>query len=145
MEQREGRVHRYKNHAVRLNLVAGFADTIREGTMIDPWAAMFDAAHERATREGDLEPFWVLDGPVKVERHILSLPFSREETRLSWLRRSVAIYRLAFGQPRQDDLLALLDKARDELSDKALGELQISLRPLPAGSPMHRRQGDALN
>jgi len=145
MEQREGRVHRYKNHAVRLNLVAGFADTIHEGPMIDPWAAMFDAAHERATREGDLEPFWVLDGPVKVERHILSLPFSREETRLSWLRRSVAIYRLAFGQPRQDDLLALLDKARDEFSDEALGELQISLRPFPAGNRMHPRQGDTPN
>lgn len=134
MEQREGRVHRYKNHAVRLNLVAGFADTVRVGEFIDPWAAMFDAAHKRATREGDLEPFWVLDGPVKVERHILSLPFSREETRLSWLRRSVAIYRLAFGQPRQDDLLALLDKARDTLSDKELGELQINLRPSAVSS-----------
>jgi hypothetical protein len=134
MEQREGRVHRYKNHAVRLNLVAGFADTIHVGEGIDPWAAMFDAAHERATREGDLEPFWVLDGPVKVERHILSLPFSREETRLSWLRRSVAIYRLAFGQPRQDDLLALLDKARDALSDRELGELQINLRPSAVAS-----------
>ena len=129
MEQREGRVHRYKNHAVRLNLVAGFANTIRDGTMIDPWADMFVAAHKQAKREGDLEPFWVLEGPVKVERHVLSLPFSREETRLSWLRRSVALYRLAFGQPRQDDLLALLDKARDELSDKELAELQISLRP----------------
>ena len=134
MEQREGRVHRYKNHAVRLNLVAGFADTIHAGEVIDPWAAMFDAAHDRATREGDLEPFWVLDGPVKVERHILSLPFSREETKLSWLRRSVAIYRLAFGQPRQDDLLALLDKARDALTDKQLGKLQINLRPSAVGS-----------
>ena len=71
---------------------------------------------------------------MKVERHILSLPFSREETRLSWLRRSVAIYRLAFGQPRQDDLLALLDKVRDALSDKELGELQINLRPSAVGS-----------
>ena len=140
MEQREGRVHRYKNHAVRLNLAAGFADTIRDGTFIDPWATMFDAAHGRATREGDLEPFWVLDGPVKVERHILSLPFSREVTRLAWLRRSVAIYRLAFGQPRQDDLLALLDKARHELSDEELSELQISLRP-PAVSSERREAG----
>lgn len=137
MEQREGRVHRYKNHAVRLNLVAGFAESIGDSTMRDPWATMFNAAHQRATREGGLEPFWVLDGPVKVERHILSLPFSREETRLSWLRRSVAVYRLAFGQPRQDDLLALLDKARDELSDEELCELQISLRPVPAERHSH--------
>ena len=90
---------------------------------------MFDAAHAGAKRTGDLEPFWVMDGPVKVERHILSLPFSREETRLSWLNRSVALYRLAFGQPRQDDLLALLDQVGDEITPEELAQLQISLRP----------------
>jgi len=41
----------------------------------------------------------------------------------------VALYRLAFGQPRQDDLLALLDQERDEIAPKALAQLQISLRP----------------
>lgn len=129
MEQREGRVHRYKNHAVRLNLVAGHSRDALSGQGGDPWARMFDAAHRAARRTGDLEPFWVLDGPVKVERHILSLPFSREETRLSWLNRSVALYRLAFGQPRQDDLLALLDQAQDAMTAADLAQLQISLRP----------------
>ena len=76
-------------------------------------------------REG---PFRGLDGPTKVERHILSLPFSREETRLSWLNRSVALYCLAFGQPRQDDLLALLDQVREEIAPEVLAQLQISLR-----------------
>lgn len=90
---------------------------------------MYSAAHGNAARTGDLEPFWVLEGPAKVERHILSHPFSREETRLSWWNRSVALYQLAFGQPRQDDLLALLDQLRDEIAPGALAELQISLRP----------------
>ena len=129
MEQREGRVHRYKNHAVRLNLVTGHFEVALEGQASDPWASMFDAAHAGAKRTGDLEPFWVMEGPVKVERHILSLPFSREETRLSWLNRSVALYRLAFGQPRQDDLLALLDQVGDEIAPEELAQLQISLRP----------------
>lgn len=129
MEQREGRVHRYKNHAVRLNLVTGHFQDALEGQASDPWASMFDAAHAGAKRTGDLEPFWVMEGPVKVERHILSLPFSREETRLSWLNRSVALYRLAFGQPRQDDLLALLDQVGDEITPEELAQLQISLRP----------------
>ena len=129
LEQREGRVHRYKNHAVRLNLVAAHSSAAQHGHNPDPWADMFGAAHASTKRAGDLEPFWVLDGPTKVERHILSLPFSREETRLSWLKRSVALYRLAFGQPRQDDLLALLDKVRNEIAPEKLAELQISLRP----------------
>ncbi|MEC9347361.1 MAG: hypothetical protein VYB54_14125 [Pseudomonadota bacterium] len=86
----------------------------------------------------------MFDGPAKVERHILSLPFSREQTRLSWLKRSVAVYRLAFGQPRQDDLLALLDSARDVVPDEDLLELQINLRPAPeAGSSMSDVDGAA--
>jgi hypothetical protein len=41
----------------------------------------------------------------------------------------VALYRLAFGQLRQDDLLALLDHVRDEITPEELAQLQISLRP----------------
>jgi len=29
------------------------------------------------------------------------LPYSREVARPKWLKKSVAVYRLAFGQPRQ--------------------------------------------
>jgi hypothetical protein len=82
-----------------------------------------NATHGTAGRTGDLEPFWVLDGPTKDERHILSLPFRREETRPSWLNRSVALYWLAFGQPRQHDQLAMLDLVRAELAPEAFAEL----------------------
>ncbi len=58
------------------------------------------------------------------------LPMSRENTRLRWLKRSLTLYRLAFGQPRQDDLLAYLDRLVDEGVDvAALEELQIKLEP----------------
>ena len=33
------------------------------------------------------------------------------------------------AQPRQDDLLALLDQVRDEIAPEALAQLQISLSP----------------
>ncbi len=135
MEQREGRVHRYKNHAVRLNLAARFAEAVEAGSSLDPWAQMFGQAHAQATRPGDLEPFWLLEGPHRIERHVLSLPFSREETRLGWLKRSVAIYRLAFGQPRQDDLLAFLDRLADTMPAPELAELQIDLRPASVVQP----------
>jgi hypothetical protein len=41
----------------------------------------------------------------------------------------MGLYCLAFGQPRQDDLLALLDQVRDKIAPEALAQLQISLRP----------------
>jgi hypothetical protein len=40
------------------------------------------------------------------------LPFSREQQRLPDLKASLAVYRLVFGQPRQEDLLSHL-KERD--------------------------------
>lgn len=129
LEQREGRVHRYKNHAVRLNLAARFSTDLTEASG-DPWATMFAAAHARTRRPGDLDPFWMLDGPHGIERHFLTLPFSREETLMSRLKSSVALYRLAFGQPRQDDFLAFLSGINDRIAASELSELHINLRPV---------------
>lgn len=130
LEQREGRVHRYKNHAVRLNLAAGFNSALQtSGPMCDPWRVMFHKAHTMAQRPGDMEPFWLLDGGTCIERHALSLPFSREAALLEWLKRWVALYRLAFGQPRQDDLMSFLEGIDERHKDIDLSALQISLRP----------------
>ena len=130
LEQREGRVQRYKNHAVRLNLAAQFDDALRNRPQVDdPWSVMFQAAHAVAERKGDLEPFWLLDGETHIERYVLSLPFSREAGLIEWLKRSVALYRLAFGQPRQDDLMAFLEDLNNSPKKIDLSALQINLRP----------------
>ncbi|MHA6318632.1 helicase-related protein [Altererythrobacter sp. CAU 1778] len=132
LEQREGRVHRFKGHAVRHNVARAHADAIRTSTKppADPWEAMFNAAKRATTSKSELVPYWVFDGPVKVERRVPMLPMSRENTRLRWLKRSLTLYRLAFGQPRQDDLLAYLNRLVDEGVDvAALEELQIKLEP----------------
>ena len=95
-----------------------------------PGATCFGRLHAQAVRPGDIEPFWLLDGETRIERYALSLPFSREAALLDWLKRSVALYRLAFGQPRQDDLMSFLeglDMSRDDID---LSRLQISLRPV---------------
>ena len=58
------------------------------------------------------------------------LPFSRETQRLDWLKRSLTVYRLAFGQPRQDDLLDYLGGLLDrDMSTDELEALQIRLQP----------------
>ncbi|WP_281969077.1 helicase-related protein [Roseovarius nanhaiticus] len=130
LEQREGRIHRYKNHAVRLNLASRYAHMLhRSEHAADPWQGLFSMAHSRAKLLGDLEPFWLLDGDVCIERYVLSLPYSREAALLGWLKRSVALYRLAFGQPRQDDLLTFLYDLDVSGAAIDLRDLQISLRP----------------
>ena len=137
LEQREGRVHRYKGHAIRLNLAEAQADVVRGcgPAPSDPWKRMFDAARAQTAQDTDLVPYWVYEGSVKVERRVPMLPFSREMKRLEWLKRSLTIYRLAFGQPRQDDLLDYLRTLLGQ--DIAIGgllDLQIRLDPRAGAS-----------
>ena len=42
-----------------------------------------------------------------------ALPLSREVEKLRLLKRSLAAYRLVFGQPRQEDLIAFLQSRKD--------------------------------
>ena len=97
----------------------------------DPWRSMFDRAATDDTSLG-LRPYWVypLDRGVAIERHIPALPLSREADRLPALRRSSAMYRMVFGQPRQDDLLAyLLSRVSKEQLPALLDEVRIDLSP----------------
>lgn len=132
LEQREGRVHRYKGHAVRKNIAGRFGlDLLRElwDGSGDPWKLLFkEAVRRRPELMNDIYPYWIFedsDHPSKIRRTVPMLPCSKEESRLIRLKRSLALYRLAFGQPRQEDLLEFL--ARDSEDDML--EFRISLQP----------------
>ena len=96
---------------------------------MDPWDCLFRAAEEDPERaRAELEPFWLCDGPHRVERRIPMLPFSREVRLLERLKKELVAYRLVFGQPRQQELLEQIRH-----SDVSIGELErwmIDLRPL---------------
>lgn len=130
-EQREGRVNRFRGHAVRKNVAechrpAGIASD-------DPWTALFEeAARGDDNGAGDLHPHWIFPGGAAIERHILAMPLSRDHQRWERLRESLTLYRLAFGQPRQEDLLALL-AARGVTSSVAdVNTWGLDLRPTGA-------------
>lgn len=133
LEQREGRVHRFKGHAVRKNLAHSFGD-IGRSEPGDPWERMFETA--RAARpEGanDIVPYWVYtgEGDARIERYVPALPLSRDRIRAEALKRALATYRLAFGQPRQEDLLAYLAGAIDRTKlEELTDELKVNLSPL---------------
>ena len=134
LEQREGRVHRYKGHAVRKNIaervrLQGLQTWDRVG---DPWGFLFKAATDlRASGSSDLSPYWVFeDGSARVERRVPLLPFSTEVKQLDRLKRCLALYRLVFGQPRQEDLLTYLADRMDVAeAERAATRWQISLEP----------------
>jgi hypothetical protein len=135
LEQREGRVHRYKGHAIRRNIskVYGLQALVDEGWH-DPWDKLFArAADDRPPGMNELMPYWLFetDGGYSVERRVPLLPLSKEVAQLQRLKQMLAIYRLAFGQPRQEDLLAYLQTAGkvDDASGEN-GSRHISLTPV---------------
>lgn len=130
LEQREGRVHRYMGHAVRKNLAAKHGSLVFHHPDADPWRVMLDAAiAHRGRDENDLVPYWLYPGDSKIERHVPRLPLSREEARLEDLKRSLALYRMVFGQPRQEDLIEFLKALDLEQAERVFDLLQIDLSP----------------
>jgi len=115
LEQREGRVHRYKCHAVRKNIAKAFRkDIFNQGEILaDPWQALFTLAREQyGDSVSELQPFWIFpdEEGAKIERHVPALPLSRDNQKLAALRQSLAVYRMVFGQPRQEELIDYLRK-----------------------------------
>lgn len=132
MEQREGRVQRYLNHAVRRNIAANHMAAARQADG-PAWPAMLIAAETEVAERGEarlgLRPHWLYSGdlpePTLIESVLPLPPLSREARHATWLQRTTALYRLAFGQPRQADLLTIF-----EASDNALPQdLLIRLAP----------------
>lgn len=133
LEQREGRVHRYKGHAIRKNVASRHGASAMATDTRDPWAAAFGLAYRsRSANDGDLVPYWVypLEDGATVESHVLALPLSRELELLGRLRRALAVYRLAFGQARQDDLIShLIAQSGEQGAARLSDELRIDLSP----------------
>jgi len=134
LEQREGRVHRYKGHAVRKNVAGRHWAALFEPGRHDPWDRLFDAARQaRASDANDLIPYWVYSNGksgAAIERHVLAYALSRDVSRLKALKRSLVVYRLAFGQPRQQDLLEYLMAAiPEQQATHLMSELCIDLSP----------------
>ena len=115
LEQREGRIHRYKGHAVRRNVAASHADTAFASWCAgdDIWRLMFELADKaaRVAEEIDLVPYWIAPGQHRVVRHVPQLPYTAEVEAFDRLKRQLAAYRVVFGQPRQEELVTLLDRA----------------------------------
>jgi hypothetical protein len=136
LEQREGRVHRYKGHAVRKNVAASCRSSAFIGD--DPWASLFAAADAmRPEGQSEIVPSWVFtcENGAQIERYVPALPLSRDQTKLADLKRGLAIYRLAFGQPRQEDLVEYLRRRfSDDEIDSMRDEFKIDLAPPSAAA-----------
>jgi len=127
LEQREGRINRFKCLAIRQNVARKYGNVDFEA---DIWTEMFAAAQaERKPGQSELVPFWCFgEGQeVKIERIVPMYPMSKDGISYDRLIKILSLYRLTLGQARQEELLEYLFR---EYNDPAeLKKLFIDLSP----------------
>lgn len=133
LEQREGRIHRFKGHAIRKNIAKKHLQEVLASRETNLWELMFRTADLSIDNNGrGLIPYWlyqVADG-AWIERHIPMYPLSKDIHRYTELLRSLGAYRIVFGQPRQDELIEyLLDNVDKEKLELYVKTARIDLSP----------------
>jgi hypothetical protein len=144
LEQREGRINRYKSLVIRQQLGKKYRAALAGEILAageDTWQRLFhiaDLEERQKTGKSELVPYWHIDADVdggesvKIERVIPLYPFSIDRNRLLHILKTLAIYRLAFGQPRQAELVDhLLDRnLTPEEQALIMKALMIDLSPV---------------
>ena len=127
LEQREGRINRFKCLAIRQNVALKYGDIVFQS---DIWDEMFAAAQaEKKTGQSDLVPFWCFgdEQTIKIERIVPMYPMSRDEVSYERLIKILSLYRLTLGQARQEELLEYLFRECEE--PEKLKKLFLDLSP----------------
>ena len=142
-EQREGRIHRFKGHVIRLNVADKYKNEL-EDNALNIWDELFNKASvaEKSTSDFpcDLIPSWHLEteDELKISRIVPLYPFSKDIEKYQNMLKVLAYYRFTFGQPRQDELIEILKDANDET---IINKLLINLSPIYFNNSIYQKKG----
>ncbi len=132
LEQREGRINRYKCLAVRQNVALCHGEEPFK-TDESLWNQMFERARlaENGGRFSELIPFWVFgkNQKIKIERLVPIYPFSADLSCYERLIKILSLYRLTMGQENQEDILDYVFSKYDDSKIEQLKRLFIDLSP----------------
>lgn len=134
IEQREGRVNRYKGLVIRQNIVLKYHNKLN-GKIEDLWETLFEIAKDSEgsiSNKSELVPYWHVESDgIYIERIVPMLPYSKEVNQLKNLLSVLTMYRLTFGQPRQEELIeTLFDKLDEQEIEEVRKNLLINLSPI---------------
>ena len=116
LEQREGRIQRFGGYAVRRVLAQNFNNRVQscDAAGVSPWNVIANLAeHECSTDLSGLSPWWFYPGD-QVDRIFIHLPQSRQIEKFHELSRQRWLYRLALGQPHQQDFIESVSRLPDD-------------------------------
>lgn len=143
LEQREGRIQRYAGLAVRRRLSCLLGEQVLAGaTACDrsPWHRLQDQAEDLVDESG-LCPWWVLE-KAELRRYVFERPFGRDMVRFARLREQRMIYRLALGQPNQEDFIDILSRG-GEATREVLRPLVLDLSAMGLRQAITSTRDDA--
>ncbi len=135
LEQREGRIQRFAGHSTRREIARKVGRKLWAELPpgMSPWRHLAEIAEEQLSDNSGLCPWWVFQG-ADVKRYVFDVPTSEQKYRLALMKEHRVLYRLALGQPNQEDFLHFLstansrpDNPRDftvELSAYFLNQIQ---------------------
>lgn len=128
-EQREGRINRFRGKVIRQRVSDKYSTKLVN--TIKPWEDLFKFAKRDkslAKFQCDIIPDWHFDyDGVNIERIVPLYQFSADIQRYKDMLHILGLYRLTFGQPRQEELAAALDIS---LLQNEIDKLLIDLCPI---------------
>lgn len=152
LEQREGRLNRFNSFAIRKMIARDYplrklVEFNSQSSIVEnkglPWQWVFDEIsrqplNQQVFKQG-LYPHWIYepsDGS-NIEilcRHLMFYSSSRDIQKYKRLKRDLSIYRLVFGQPRQQDIVRRIrENLGEEISEETLNKFlpiyMINLSP----------------
>jgi hypothetical protein len=156
LEQREGRINRRNCLAIRLGIGKDHPfeklATNDASNHANIWARAFEAVNEDHANlqrhKSGLYPHWIYQTrtgkQTPMTRMVFSYSLSEDARHYDLLKRSLYLYRLVFGQPRQQGLLRKLQEKLDQIKDPVSREaaLQASTRYMINLAPFEK--GTAL-
>ena len=133
LEQREGRVNRFRGLVIRQRTASLYRKRLVFNTK-NPWDEIFELAKEnrqKAAFKCDIIPNWILNDKQKnavcIERIVPLIQYSKDIQRYESMLHVLGLYRLTFGQPRQEELISGLNC---KLKPQQINRMILNLCPL---------------
>jgi hypothetical protein len=129
LEQREGRIQRFGGLSIRRAIAESLAEAAkavrRDGE--SPWTRIEAMANDMMSDDSGLAPWWVCKNGT-VNRYVFEVPTSEQNHWLRWMKEQRLLYRLALGQPNQEDLLEILS-SKVGMDPDSIRQAVVNLSP----------------
>ena len=134
LEQREGRINRFRGLVIRQRAANLYKKQLGINTNNNPWEEIFERAKENKQTvdfKCDIIPNWIFNDNRKeavcIERIVPLIQYSQDIQRYESMLHVLGLYRLTFGQPRQEELISGLNC---NLKPEQIRKMILNLCPL---------------